>query len=163
MVTGLVVRPVRREDASVLSSLIDDLNRHEQDPVGAMTVDRVEDDLFGEVPWLQGLLAARHERPIGYALFHPTYETVYAARGFYVQDLFVVEEEGGRGVGRALLGALARIARKRGGAFLWWTSKPWNERAQAAYAAWGARGEAVHAHALTGEAFERMAEAAAQT
>ncbi len=101
----------------------------------------------------------RGERAIGYALFHPAYETVYAARGFYVQDLFVVADERGRGVGRALIAALARTARERGGGFLWWTSKPWNERAQAAYAAWGATDEPVRAHALFGEAFARLAAA----
>jgi len=155
---NVVVRPLRRDDAVVLSGLIDALNRHEHDPVGAMTVDRIERDLFGEAPWLEGVLAVRDERAVGYALFHATYETVFAARGLYVQDLFVIEAERGRGVGRALIGALSRTARARGGGFLWWTSKPWNTRAQAAYAAWGATADTVHAHALFGEAFERLAQ-----
>jgi ribosomal protein S18 acetylase RimI-like enzyme len=62
-----------------------------------------------------------------------------------------------RGVGRALIAAVARQGRARERTFLWWASKPWNEDAQAFYAALGVTTEPVLAHALTFADFDKFA------
>ena len=64
----------------------------------------------------------------------------------------------GHGVARALMVALARLAREEGRTFLWWSSKAWNTGAQAFYRKLGAIEEDVKAHALFGEAFLALAE-----
>lgn len=163
MADGVAVRAARRDDAAALTTLIEALNRHEEDPVEHMTLEHVQADLFGVEPWLEGVIAERDGEAVGYALFHRTYETAYAARGLYVQDLFVSEGARGRGVGGALVTAVTRRAIELGASFLWWTSKSWNRSAHAAYAAWGATDEVVHAHALFGPPFDRMAKGNARS
>ncbi len=155
-----VIRPANANDLDVLTALIADLNRHQGDPTEHMTRARVYTDVIGPERCLEALLAEVEGAVLGYVLYNSSYETAFAARGLYVQDLFVVPEARDRGVGRALVGAVARRARARGCAFVWWTSKPWNVEAHAAYARWGLHTEPVNAHALFGEAFTALADAA---
>ena len=56
------------------------------------------------------------------------------------------------------MAAAAQAVRARGGVYLWWTSVNWNDGAQRFYATLGASDETVHAHALTFDAFERLAD-----
>ena len=101
-------------------------------------------------------IAGEAVRPLGYALHHVAYETAYAARGTCLIDLYVEEAVRRRGVGRALIAAVASETRARGGRFIWWVSKAWNVDAQQAYARLGAFSEPVVAHALFDEPFERL-------
>ena len=101
---------------------------------------------------------AEHGRELaGYAFFLPAYETGYAARGLYLCDLYVMPERRRRGIGRALVAAVALRARQEGRGFLWWASRAWNDEAKRFYAALGAKTEPVNAHALTFDAFETLA------
>lgn len=150
------VRPAVAADAPVLTELMAALNRHQRDPVEHMTLERVRADALGDDPWFETLIAERDGAVVGYVCFHRAYETAFAARGFYVQDLYVTEEARGGGVGKALVAAVAALARERGAIYLWWVSKLWNVEAQAAYAQWGAIEEQVKAHALFGEPFDAL-------
>ena len=55
------------------------------------------------------------------------------------------------------MAAVARRPRHEGRTFLWWCSKEWNREAQEFYADLGAIEETLSAHALFGEAFDRLA------
>jgi len=123
-----------------------------------MTRGRLMVELFGPDPWFEALLAVKQHRPVGYAFFHRSYETGFAARGYYLQDLFVVADLRRRGVGRALFAAVARRARARGATYVWWASKTWNREAQAMYARLGAVSEPVVAHAVFGRAYHELAD-----
>lgn len=124
-----------------------------------MTLERVHADALGDDAWFETLVAEHDGVLVGYVCFHRSYETAFAAKGYYVQDLFVDEGWRQRGVGRALIGAVARHVRAQGAAFLWWTSRDWNGDAQAAYARWQATEEPVRAHAVFGEPFDALADA----
>jgi len=78
-------------------------------------------------------------------------------RGFYLYDLYVRDTGRGVGVGKALMAALARIAKADGRTFVWWSSKVWNHEAQAFYGKLGAIEEESKSHALFGQAFEALA------
>ena len=97
---------------------------------------------------------------VGYALYHTSYSTEFAARGFYLYDLFVADAARGRGVGRALVAGIARAAKADGRSFVWWCSKAWNVEAQAFYERLGAVEEDIKAHAIWGDAFDRLADSA---
>ena len=81
---------------------------------------------FGRRRYFEPLICRRGRTPIGFALFYFTYSTFLARPTLYLEDLFVVPEERGNGAGRALLGALARIARRRGCGRMEWTVLDWN-------------------------------------
>jgi GNAT superfamily N-acetyltransferase len=122
-----------------------------------VTAEAVRRDGFGEHPEFRVLLAELGGEPVGYALFHPSWSTEVGERGFYLYDLYVREAGRGCGVGRALMRALARLAKEEGRTFLWWSSKEWNKEAQAFYARLNAIEEPVRAHALFGEALQALA------
>ena len=84
-------------------------------------------------------LAFVGESPVGFAIFFTTYSTFLAKPGLYLEDLFVLPEHRGRGVGKALLLGLAKLANERGCGRMEWTVLDWNEPAIAFYESIGAR------------------------
>jgi GNAT superfamily N-acetyltransferase len=157
MTPGLVVRRAVEADVPLIAELIDELNRHQGEETGHVTAEAVRRDGFGPRPEFGVLLAELDGTPAGYALFHPSWSTEVGERGFYLYDLYVRDSARGHGVGRALMQALARAAREEGRSFLWWNSKLWNEDARAFYRTLGGIEEETRAHALFGEAFEKLA------
>jgi GNAT superfamily N-acetyltransferase len=158
---GLRIRLAAAADAGMLAELIEELNADQGEEVGHVAAEAVRRDGFGPSPEFRALLAERDGRPVGYALFHPSWSTEHAVAGFYVYDLYVRAAARGRGVGRSLLAAVAALAKAEGRSFLWWNSKEGNARAQAFYRDVGATEETVKAHALFGPAFDAMASDAA--
>ncbi|TXL78102.1 GNAT family N-acetyltransferase [Vineibacter terrae] len=153
---GLSVRRATIEDAEALAEMAQGLNAHQGDPVSSFSPAAARRDGFGEAPCWTALIAERDGRPVGYAMFHAAYDAPHAARGLYLQDLFVNDGERRQGVGRALMTAVAREARQAGCIFFWWTAKQWNTEALAFYRKLGAMADTVVAHALFGEAFDQL-------
>ena len=94
--------------------------------------------LFGARPAAEVLLAELAGAPVGFALFFPSYSTFLARPGLYLEDLFVDPAARGRGVGAALMSALARTAVARGYGRFEWSVLDWNKPALEFYAALGA-------------------------
>ena len=69
------------------------------------------------------------KRPLVLALFFHNYSTFLAERGLFLEDLFVVPEARGKGVGRALFSALAEIAVARNCGRMEWSVLKWNQLA----------------------------------
>src|SRR6478609_1293982 len=85
------------------------------------------------------LLAAwRDEQLLGYACLYWHFTSLVPAETVLMNDLFVVAEARGQGVGRALIEASADIARIRGAHHLEWATAPSNKTAQRLYDATGA-------------------------
>lgn len=133
------VRPATAQDAGLLLELFGALADYEQlrDELHA-TEPQIVDALFGERPAAQALIAERDSQPAGYALFFPTFSSFMATRGIWLEDLFVLPEQRGAGVGRALLAAVAACVPEAGGR-LEWAALDWNELALGFYRGIGAR------------------------
>jgi GNAT superfamily N-acetyltransferase len=85
------------------------------------------------------LLAARSEgRLVGYACLYWHFSSTAARETVLMNDLFVVPDARGGGVGRALIEASLEVARERGAAELEWQTAPDNHAAQRLYDATGA-------------------------
>lgn len=63
---------------------------------------------------------------VGFALFFHNFSTFLGRAGLYLEDLFVLPEERGKGYGKALLCELARITVERGCGRLEWACLDWN-------------------------------------
>ena len=124
---GLTVRRGTRRDAPIIADLIRGLARYErlerECVVGPAAVRRHG---FGRRRYFETLICRYHGRPVGFALYFFTYSTFLAQPTLYLEDLFVQPEARGRGAGRALLRALARIAVRRGCGRMEWTVLDWN-------------------------------------
>ena len=99
----------------------------------------LRESLFGEHPAAEAVIAYAEDEPIGFALWFHSYSTFLGRRGLYLEDLFVLPEWRGRGVGRALLAHLARIAVARRCGRMEWAVLNWNEPAIRFYRSIGAR------------------------
>jgi len=113
---------------------------------------------FGRRPYFETLICRRGRRPVGFALYFFTYSTFLGRPSLYLEDLFVLPEERGRGAGRALLRALGKIAMARGCGRMEWTVLDWNAPAIRFYRRIGARlhKEWIHTR-LTGAPLRRLA------
>ena len=85
-------------------------------------------------PAAEVLLAELAGENVGFALFFQSYSTFLAKPGLYLEDLFVRPTARGRGVGRALMSACARIAVQRNYGRFEWSALDWNEPALTFYA-----------------------------
>jgi GNAT superfamily N-acetyltransferase len=133
------IRPAALGDVPAVADLIRGLARYEKlEREVALTEDLLAKNLFGPRPYAETLIAEEDEEPIGFALFFHNFSTFLALPGIYLEDLFVVPEHRGRGVGRALLEELARIAVQRGCGRLEWSVLDWNRDAIKFYERLGA-------------------------
>jgi GNAT superfamily N-acetyltransferase len=139
MTTPLTIRPATIDDVATILSFIRQLADYEQllDRVVA-SEGRLRESLFGAAPAAEVLLAIDGVRPVGFALFFHNYSTFLAQRGVYLEDLFVEPAARGRGVGRLLLEAVARVAVARDCGRLEWAVLDWNAPAIGFYRRMGA-------------------------
>jgi len=103
------------------------------------TEEQLQATLFGETRYAEVIFGVEDEVPVGFALFFHNYSTFLAKPGIYLEDLFVVPEHRGKGFGRALLTAVARIAVDRDCGRLDWNVLDWNQPAIDFYRSLGAR------------------------
>ena len=94
---------------------------------------------FGRRTYFETLICRRGRAPVGFALYFYTYSTFLGRPSLYLEDLFVLPEERGRGAGKALLRALAKIAVARGCGRMEWTVLDWNTPSIRFYKGLGAR------------------------
>jgi len=122
--------PATRNDTGLILRFIRLLAEYERlaDKCVA-TEDRLEQTLFGDDPAAEVIFAWLGDEPAGFALFFHNYSTFLASRGLFLEDLFVIPAARGKGVGYALLAALARIAIERDCGRLEWSVLDWNNLA----------------------------------
>ena len=137
--SDLRIRAATRADVPAILGFIEQLAEYErlrhqvQATESALTA-----TLFGDRPAAEVLLASLAGRDVGFALYFQTYSTFLAQPGVHLEDLFVVPEARGTGVGRALLQHLAAIAEARDCGRLEWAVLTWNEPAIGFYRQLGA-------------------------
>jgi GNAT superfamily N-acetyltransferase len=152
------IRPVARQDLAAVVGLVHDLAQYERAAEEcALTVEQLEQALFGERPALFGHIAVVEGEVVGCALWFLNFSTWRGVHGIYLEDLYVKPEHRGRGLGRSLLVTLARECALRGYARLEWAVLDWNEPSIAFYRSLGAEpmGEWT-TFRLEGEALGRL-------
>jgi GNAT superfamily N-acetyltransferase len=114
--------------------------------------------LFGPRPGAEVLLAELAGSAVGFALFFQSYSTFVGKPGLYLEDLFVEPAARGRGVGLALMSALARITVDRGYGRFEWSVLDWNTPSLEFYRALGALPQSDWTvQRITGDPLERLA------
>lgn len=138
----LTIRPAAEDDVPVILQFIRGLAEYEKllAEVEA-TGEKLRATLFPRAarPAAECVLAFQDDTPAGFALYFTNYSTFLAKPGLYLEDLFVVPSLRGRGIGKALLLHLARLANRRGYGRMEWSVLDWNQPAIEFYESIGAR------------------------
>ncbi len=155
---ALSIRPAEPADVPVVAGLIRQLARFEKlEHEVVLTEELLKAGLFGTRPYAEAVLAEEEGRPVGFALFFHNFSTFLARPGMYLEDLFVLPGDRGRGVGRALLAHLAQLAVERGCGRLEWAVLNWNREAVRFYERLGARPNSEWTvYRLTGKALRSL-------
>lgn len=155
----MIVRRARPADVGEIHRLIHALAVHEgaADAV-AMRAEDLARHMFGETPAVFAHVAEADGAIGGIAVWFVNFSTWTGRRGLYLEDLFVAPALRGRGVARALFGAVAREALAQGCVRVDWAVLAHNDAAKAAYRrlggalvtdweTWRIEGDALHAAA----------------
>jgi GNAT superfamily N-acetyltransferase len=153
------IRPCRPDDAETLVELVRGLARYERlEPYMKATAEDFRTYLFGARPYGEALLAEQEGAAVGYALYFMSFSTFRGQPGIWLEDLFVLPEHRGRGIGKALLASVARIAVAHGCGRLEWSVLNWNAPAIDFYRGLGARPEDEWTmYRITDEPLEHLA------
>ena len=127
----------------------------------------LQESLFGARPVAEVLLAwpdaaggDREVAPVAFAVFFSNFSTFLGKAGIFLEDLFVLPEWRGNGIGEALFRRVAQIAVERGAGRMEWSVLDWNEPALNFYRKLGARPmDEWTVQRLTGEALRAAASA----
>ncbi|MDT3441137.1 MULTISPECIES: GNAT family N-acetyltransferase [unclassified Pseudofrankia] len=142
-----MIRSAEPDDVPVVLELVRALAEYEREPDAVrMTEPDLTEALFGDPPKAAALvatadgpdLAAGRAPVVGFAIYHETFSTWTGRTGTFLVDLFVTPEHRRAGHGRALLVALAAMARDRGHPRLEWDVLDWNTSAHDFYRSLGA-------------------------
>jgi GNAT superfamily N-acetyltransferase len=135
----LTISPATPDDLGAIIRFIRMLAEYEK--LSHMVVadeQKLRNTLFGDPRYAEVLIARLGGSQAGFALFFHNYSTFLAKPGIYLEDLFVLPELRGMGVGKALLRELARVAKERNCGRLEWAVLDWNEPAIEFYKRLGA-------------------------
>ncbi len=134
-----MIRPAIPDDVPTIARLIRELAEYERmSHVVVMEEAKLHEHLFGERRYAEVLLAEAGGAVVGFALFFHNYSTFAGKPGIYLEDLFVVPEGRGKGYGKALLVALAKLAVERDCWCVRWSVLNWNEPSIRFYESLGA-------------------------
>lgn len=141
----LTIRPALPSDVARIHQLIVDLAVYEKEPDAVVALEEdIHEALFCSSPRAFGLICERSEAgkttplTIGFAIYFYNFSTWLGKHGIYLEDLYVMPEARGEGAGKALLKAVARIARDEGMGRFEWSVLKWNTPSIEFYEACGA-------------------------
>jgi GNAT superfamily N-acetyltransferase len=112
---GITVRAATVDDVDLLHRFSIDLAAYEDEPHAVTsTPQSLARDGFGAHPQFAALIAERDGQPVGFALYTFNYSVWTAARGIFIEDIWVASGERRGGVARALMQALAQECEIKG-------------------------------------------------
>ena len=131
------MRPAVPSDVPFILQMIRALADYEREPQEVtITVDELLRDGFADKPLFQCLILELEKMPVGFALYYNRYST-WKGKTLYLEDLFVVPEARGQGLGKLAMVELARIAHDSDCVRFEWQVLDWNQPAIDFYKSFG--------------------------
>ena len=152
------IRCAKPGDEDIILSLLYELAEYEK-LAHKYTITReiVMRDYICDHPPIHTDLAYADGKPAAIATWYWTYSTFAAARGMFLEDLFVRPEFRNNGIGKALLANLAKRAAAANAAHIEWLVLDWNEPSIRFYESLGAqRLKNWHNYRLGGDALRKL-------
>ncbi|MGH9563869.1 MAG: GNAT family N-acetyltransferase, partial [Terracidiphilus sp.] len=159
---GTAIRNAAPADVPQILAFIRALAAYERAPDAVVATEAaLLRDGFGPNPYFSCLMAEYEGQAAGFALFFYNYSTWMGRPGIYLEDLFVLPDLRGRGIGKALLQKVAAIALEKDCQRVQWEVLDWNTPAIEFYRAMGAEFlDEWRNVRIGGEALVRLAETA---
>lgn len=158
-IPNFTLKPATESDVPMILWFIKSLAQYEKllHEVVA-TEETLHESLFGERPHAEAVIGYLYDEPASFALFFHNFSTFLGRPGLYLEDLYVIPEARGRGIGKVMLTYLAKLAQERNcGRLEWWVLN-WNEPAINFYRSIGAKPmDEWTVQRLTGEPLSRLA------
>ena len=128
--TTFSIRPAQPSDVGDIFDMIFELAVFEKlEHLVVATEEALHDGLFGAHPACEAIVGVENGEVVTFALFFHNFSTFLTRKGLYLEDLYVRQTQRGKGYGRQMLVALARIAQERGCGRFEWSVLDWNENA----------------------------------
>ena len=152
------IEPATIDDTPLVLKFIKGLAEYEKlEDECVATEDGLRKTMFGANLMAEAVIGYSGDQAVGFALFFHTFSTFLGAPSLYLEDLFVLPEWRGKGLGRQLLSYLARLAADRGCQRLEWAVLDWNEPSIGFYKGLGAvPQDEWTTYRLSGEALEKL-------
>jgi GNAT superfamily N-acetyltransferase len=155
----LQLRPATAGDCATILRFIRELAEYEKLRHECVATEAdILAHLFCDHPKAEAVLAEWDREPVGFALFFHNFSTFLGKPGIYLEDLYVQPRMRGKGIGKALLVYLARLAQERDCGRLEWSVLDWNAPSIAFYESLGAKAkDEWTVYRVDGEALEKLA------
>jgi len=153
------IREATAADAGTILDLITELAIYEREPEAVeATEEDIRRDGFGEQPLFHVLIAELDGRPVGFALYFFKWSTWRGRGTLHLEDLFVLPDARGLGLGFGLLRRLAQIALAHECRRFEWEVLDWNHLARDFYHQIGAvHREGWLPYRIEGDALQKLA------
>jgi GNAT superfamily N-acetyltransferase len=155
---SFLIRSAKPDDAPAILVLIKALAEYER-LIAQVENDaaKIRETFFGPNPRAFCSIADFGGEPVGYAIWFYNYSTFTGRHGIFLEDLFVVPEHRGAGIGKAFLRHLAERCVAEGLTRLEWSVLDWNEPSILFYGALGATPlEGWTGYRLAGDALRKL-------
>lgn len=156
----MVVRPLKRGEGGALLELTRALAEHHGflDHLVA-NAEMFEHEFFKPDSIIGALVAEDGGKLVGCAVWHRSFSTFRGREVIYLEDLSVLEQHRGKGTGKALMQAMAKLAVDGGVPSIYWLMMGWNSDGRMFYEKLGAEIEDNNCYCrIHGAALERLAQ-----
>ncbi len=123
---NLQIRMAEKKDASLVLSFIKGIAAYEKMSDCVTATEEILEEFVFDRKAASVFLAEWQGKPVGFALFYENFSTFVGRTGMYLEDLFVLPEARGKGIGKKLFQAVAQEAVNRGCQRMEWTCLDWN-------------------------------------
>lgn len=134
----LILRDATADDAGLIAGFVRALAEYEKllHEAVATEADFANALATGQIG---ALIAVSNAKPVGFALWFHTFSTFTGQSSMYLEDIFVLPEHRGAGIGKTIFRDLARRALAKGCTRMEWSVLDWNTPSIEFYRALGAR------------------------
>ena len=155
----LSFRYAQPEDVGLILQFIRELADYEQLLHEVVATEEILTEWIFQKQKAEVIFALEEGKEVGFALFFHNFSTFLGRSGVYLEDLYVRPEYRGKGYGKGLLKALARIAVARGCGRLEWWCLDWNKPSIDFYLSLGAEPMSDWTvYRIAGDTLKQMAE-----
>lgn len=120
-------RYAKESDTGLILQYVKELAEYEKLSDQVVATEKLLREWIFEKKKAEVIFVLEEDKEVGFALFFHNFSTFLGRAGIYLEDLYVLPRNRGKGYGKALLKKLAAIAVERGCGRLEWSCLDWNQ------------------------------------